>query len=182
MRKRGLLMLPTFVIGLREGLEAALIVGIIAAFLKQQGRRDLLRWAFAGVGIAVVLCAAAGVVLRLVSRNLPQQQQEGMETVIGALAVGMVTYMIIWMRRHSRDLKGQLHSAAADAVARGSGLALVAMALLAVLREGLETVVFLLAAFNESADTAASGGGATLGIAVAIMLGYGIYRGGVRIN
>ena len=175
-------MLPTFVIGLREGLEAALIVGIIAAFLTQQGRRDLLRWAFVGVGGAVVLCASAGVALQLVSRNLPQRQQEGLETVVGVLAVVMVTYMIVWMRRHSRDLLGQLQSAAADAMASGSGLALVAMAFLAVLREGLETVVFLLAAFNESSNAAQSGGGAALGIVVAVILGYGIYRGGVRIN
>jgi high-affinity iron transporter len=97
------------VIGLREGLEAALIVGIIAAFLRKQGRRDLLRWVWLGVGIAILLCVAAGVALNAVSKDLPQRQQEGLETVIGALAVGMVTYMVIWMKRNSRGLKGQLH-------------------------------------------------------------------------
>ena len=175
-------MLPTFVIGLREGLEAALIVGIVAAFLRQRGRRDLLRWAFAGVGASVLLCLAVGVLLHVLSQNMPQRQQEGLETVIGAVAVGMVTYMVVWMRRHSRDLKGQLEGAAADAIAAGSGWALVAMAFLAVLREGFETVVFLLAAFNESDTGASAGGGALLGILVAVGLGYGIYRGGVRIN
>ncbi|HSY14548.1 MAG TPA: iron uptake transporter permease EfeU [Jatrophihabitantaceae bacterium] len=175
-------MLPTFVIGLREGLEAALIVGIVAAFLKQRGRQDLLRWAFAGVAAAVALCVAAGVALDVVSRELPQRQQEGLETVIGFFAVGMVTYMVIWMRRHSRDLKGQLEGAAGHALATGSGAALVAMAFLAVLREGLETVVFLLAAFNESSDGSSAGTGAALGIAVALVLGWGIYRGGIRLN
>ncbi len=180
-------MLPTFVIGLREGLEAALIVGIVAAFLRKQGRRDLLRWVFAGVGAAVALCVAVGVALELLSKNLPQRQQEGLETVIGVLAVGMVTYMVVWMRRHSRELKGQLEGLAADALASGAtssraGRAMVAMAFLAVLREGFETVVFLLAAFNESGSGAAAGFGAALGIAVAVGLGYGIYRGGVRIN
>jgi len=175
-------MLPTFVIGLREGLEAALIVGIVAAFLRQQGRRDLLRWVWVGVAASTLLCLAVGIVLRVVSQNLPQRQQEGLETVIGAVAVCMVTYMVVWMRRHSRDLKGQLTTAAGAAVAAGSGYALVAMAFLAVLREGFETVVFLLAAFNESTSGASAGVGALLGILVAVVLGYGIYRGGVRIN
>jgi high-affinity iron transporter len=175
-------MLPTFVIGLREGLEAALIVGIVAAFLRQRGRRDLLRWAFAGVAAAIALCLAIGVALDVVSHDLPQRQQEGLETVIGACAVAMVTYMVVWMRRHSRTLKAQLESAADQALAAGSGFALVVMAFLAVLREGLETVVFLLAAFNQNGSTGLAATGALLGIIVAVMLGWGIYRGGVRLN
>jgi FTR1 family protein len=175
-------MLATFVIGLREGLEAALIVGIVAAFLRQRGRLDLLRWVLAGVAAAVLLCAAAGVALHVLSRDLPQRQQEGLESVIAAIAVGMVTYMVVWMRRHSRQLKGQLESAAAGALAAGSATALVAMAFLAVLREGFETAVFLLAAFQEDGNARLAGLGAALGVAVAVALGYGIYRGGVRIN
>lgn len=176
-------MLPTFVIGLREGLEAALIVGIIAAFVGRQGRRDLQRWVYAGVGSAVLLCAAVGVALEAASADLPQKQQEGLETVIGVLAVGMVTYMVVWMRRHSRELKKQLEGLAAQALEQGTaGRAMVVMAFLAVLREGFETVVFLLAAFHESDDAAQAGGGAVAGIAVAVLLGYGIYRGGVRLN
>jgi high-affinity iron transporter len=177
-------MLPTFVIGLREGLEAALIVGIIAAFLRKQGRRDLLRSVLFGVAIAVLACVAAGVALEAYSHNLPQRQQEGLETIIGALAVGMVTYMVVWMRRNSRQLKGQLEGMAASALAGHSSAAraMVLMAFLAVIREGLETVVFLLAAFNETGSGPAAGFGAVAGIAVAIALGYGIYRGGVRLN
>lgn len=182
-------MLPTFVITLREGLEAALIVGIIAAFLRTQGRRDLTRWVGAGVGAAALLCLAVGSALRVVSHDLPQRQQEGLETVIGALAVLMVTYMVIWMRRHSRELKGQLEGLAADALDRSSGdgasqaaRAMVVMAFLAVLREGFETVVFLLAAFNESHSGTGAPIGAVLGLVVAIGLGYGIYRGGLRLN
>ena len=178
-------MLPTFVIGLREGLEAALIVGIIAAFLSRQGRRDLLRWVYLGVGTAVLLCVAVGVILEAVSSNLPQRQQEGLETVVGVLAVGMVTYMVVWMRKHSRELKSQLEGLAAEAIgedAGRAGRAMVVMAFLAVLREGFETVVFLLAAFNESGSTADAAGGAVAGILLAILLGYGIYRGGVRLN
>jgi high-affinity iron transporter len=176
-------LLPTFVIGLREGLEAALIVGIIAAFLNKQGRSDLLRWVFGGIAAATALCVAAGVALNQLSKGLPQKQQEGLETVIAALAVAMVSYMVIWMKRNSRELKGQLEALTADAMGARSGAAraLVFMAFLAVLREGLETVVFLLAAFQESGSGHA-GLGAALGIVIAIALGYGIYRGGVRIN
>jgi high-affinity iron transporter len=175
-------MLPTFVIGLREGLEASLIVGIIAAFLAQRGRRDALRMVWIGVAVAVVICIAIGVGLQVLTAELPQQQQEGLETVIGVAAIVMVTYMVVWMRRHSRDLKGQLEGSAGAALAAGSAWALVAMAFLAVLREGFETAVFLLAAFQASGTAVAGSIGAVLGIAVAVVLGYLIYRGGVRLN
>jgi high-affinity iron transporter len=175
-------VLPTFVIGLREGVEASLIVGIVAAFLKQQGRRDALRWMWVGVVSAVILCTATAVVLQIVNQDLPQRQQEGLETVVAAIAVAMVTFMIVWMNRHARDLGGDLRASAASALARGSGGALVAMAFFAVVREGLETAVFLLAAFQASGDATSAGAGALLGIACAIGVGWGIYRGGVRLN
>ncbi len=175
-------MLATFVIGLREGLEAALIVGIIAAFLNQEGSSRQLRYVWLGVGSALTICLAVGIVLQIISADLPQKQQEGLETVIGAVAVAMVTYMAIWMRRHSRDLKGQLEGAAGSALAHGSARALIAMAFLAVLREGLETAVFLLAAFNASGNGVTAGLGALLGVLVAVVLGWGIYRGGVKVN
>jgi high-affinity iron transporter len=116
-------VLPTFVIGLREGLEAALIVGIVAAFLGRQGRRDALRQVWIGVGIAVLICIGIAAALQIVSSDLPQRGQEGLETVVGLFAVVMVTYMVLWMRRHSRDLKGQLEDAAAAALASGSATA-----------------------------------------------------------
>jgi high-affinity iron transporter len=175
-------LLPTFVIGLREGLEAALIVGIIAAFLGQQGRRDALRQVWAGTAAAVLICVGIAIALQVISSDLPQQQQEGLETVVGALAVCMVTYMIIFMRRHARDLKGDLQGATASALASGSSRALVAMAFLVVLREGFETTVFLLATFHASGDATASWLGAVIGIVLAAAVGCGIYRGGIRLN
>lgn len=175
-------MLPTFVIGLREGLEAALIVGIIAAFLRQRGRLDALRQVWIGVGAAVLICLAVGVGLQVLSAELPQRQQEGLETVVGGFAVCMVTYMVLWMRRHARGMKGELEGAAASALLHGSATALVGMAFLAVLREGFETAVFLLALFQSSTNTASAATGALLGILIAVAIGYGIYRGGVRIN
>jgi iron uptake system component EfeO len=175
-------VLPTFVIGLREGLEASLIVGIVAAFLARNGRRDALRFMWVGVATAVVVCAGAAVGLQVLSADLPQQQQEGLETVIGAVAVATVTYMVFWMGSHAREMKSRLEGAAADSLARGSSVALVAMACLAVLREGFETSVFLLAAFQASTARWAAGVGALLGILVAVGIGIGIYRGGIRIN
>ena len=175
-------MLPTFVIGLREGLEAALIVGIVAAFLSARGRRDAVRWVWAGVALAVALCAGFAAVLQVVSAELPQRQQEALETVIGLVAVGLVTYMIVWMRRHARGMKKHLQMSVGEALAAGSAWALVAMAFLAVLREGFETSVFLLAAFQASVAPIAAGLGALAGVAVAATLGYGIYRGGVKLD
>jgi high-affinity iron transporter len=133
---------------------------------------------------AVGLCVLVGVALEVYSRDLPQRRQEGLETIIGVLVVAMVTYMVVWMRRHSRELKGQLEVRAADALTgtAGAGRAMVLMAFLAVIREGFETVVFLLAAFHETGSGPAAGLGALLGIGCAVGLGYGIYRGGVRLN
>jgi high-affinity iron transporter len=175
-------MLPTFVIGLREGLEAALIIGIVAAFLRQRGRLDALRWVWAGVAAAIAICVAAGIGLQIASADLPQKQQEGLETVVGAAAVLMVTYMAIWMRRHARDLKSDLEGAAGAALIEGSVWALVFMAFFAVFREGFETSVFLLAAFQASDNPALAGSGALIGVAIAVVLGYAIYKGGMHIN
>lgn len=175
-------MLPTFVIGLREGVEAFLIVGIVAAFLRQQARRDALTAMWAGVVIAIVLCAGVAVLLEAINEDLPQRQQEQLETVVALLAVGMVTFMIVWMRNHAAGLATELRANAAHALASGSMWALVAMAFFAVLREGLETAVFLLAAFQSSSDPTAAGTGAVLGVLAAVLIGYGIYRGGIRVN
>jgi len=175
-------MIPTFVITLREGVEASLIVGIIAAFLVKEGRPDAMRQMWVGVAIAVLVCTGVGVGLDLIGEQLPQKEQEGLETIIGVVAVAAVTYMIIWMRRHARSIKGTLEGEAASALATGSTFALVGMAFLAVLREGFETSVFLLAAFQDSTDTTAAGAGAVLGLVAAIAIGVGLYRGGVRIN
>ncbi|GAB4596085.1 FTR1 family protein [Mycobacterium avium subsp. hominissuis] len=171
----------TFLIGLREGLEASLIVSIVAAFLKRNGQT--LRPMFAGVAVAVLLSVAVGVGLDLLATSLPQAQQEMMETVINAVAVVFVTSMIIWMNRNAGQLKGELEREARQAVHRGGALALAAMAFLAVLKEGFETSVFLLAAAETSHGSrwfAVLGG--VLGIATSIGLGVGLYFGGLRLN
>jgi high-affinity iron transporter len=175
-------VIPTLVIGLREGVEASLIVGIIAAFLSSHGRRDALRQVWLGVGVAVVLCLLIGIGLVTLSRELPQRQQEQMETVIGLFAVVMVTFMILWMNRHARGMKKELEGAAANALAQGSARALVAMAFLAVLREGFETAVFLVSVVQNSTSATTGAFGGLLGIVIAVGIGFGIYKGGIRIN
>jgi high-affinity iron transporter len=174
-------VLPTFVIGLREGVEASLIVGILAAFLRQRGATHQLRWVWAGVLSAVALCAAAGILLEVLNENLPQRQQEGLETVIAVIAVAMVTSMIVWMARHARSIKGELETRAGAAI-EGSVWTIAAMAFLAVLREGMETAVFLLSAFQASTNRSAASAGAVLGLLVAVAIGFGLYKGGVKIN
>lgn len=176
-------MLPTFVIGLREGIEAALIVGIIAAFLRQEaGGRAAMRRVWLGVAAAIGICVVAGVALNLLDKDLPHREQEGLETVIAILAVGAVTFMIVWMKRHARTIAQDLRASASTALAAGTTTALVGMAFFAVIREGLETVVFLLAAFQSASNPTTAGMGAMLGILVAVGIGVAIYRGGVKLN
>ena len=175
-------MLATFVIGLREGIEAALIVGIIAAFLRRNGQMSAVRSVMGGVALAVAICLAIAGGLQVLAANMEGGQQQALEIVIGVAAVGMVSYMVRWMCRNSRRMKGHLEGAAAIALAQGTASALVMMAFLAVLREGIETSVFLLAAFTSSQSPVAAGAGALIGILAAVAIGYGIYRGGIRFN
>ncbi|WP_051471936.1 iron uptake transporter permease EfeU [Patulibacter minatonensis] len=179
--------LPTvqFVTGLREGVEASLIVGIIAAFLVQEGRKDALRWMWLGVLAAVAISLGVAVTLHAVNEQLPQKQQEQLETVIALVAVVMVTGMILWMRKNARTMSTTLRTSAASALAAGSAFGLVGMAFLAVLREGVETAFFLVAQFqldSSQISTFNASAGALVGIIIACAIGWGIYRGGVKLN
>jgi len=173
-------VLATFIIGLREGLEAALIVGIIAAFLRRNGRS--LTPMLIGVGAAVLLSLGVGIGLLMVEMSLPQQAQEGMEAIIGVVAIVFVTGMVLWMSGNAGGLKRQLESSADEALGEGSSTALVLMAFLAVLKEGFETAVFLLATFSASTNAGLAVAGAALGILTAAVIGYGLYTGGMRLN
>jgi high-affinity iron transporter len=173
-------MLATLIIGLREGLEASLIVGIIAAFLRRNGKSLAAMWL--GVALAVILSVAVGIGLDLVEESLPQAGQEGMEAIIGAVAIFFVTGMIAWMNTHARDMKRQLEAEATEALNTAGTYALVSMAFLAVLREGFETSVFLLATFSAAQSPLLAAAGAAIGIALSIGIGWGIYVGGVKMN
>jgi FTR1 family protein len=175
-------MLPTFVIGLREGVEAALIVSIIATFLRQEGRKDALRWVWVGVLTAAAICLAIGVLLDVIDQELPQKEQEGLETIVGAVAVGIVTFMLVWMRKNAAGLSKELRESTASALRDGSVKALIGMAFFAVFREGLETAVFLLAVFQNTDNPGTAGTGAILGLLAAVVIGLAIYRGGVKLN
>lgn len=175
-------MLIAFLIMLREGIEAALIVGIVASYLSQTGRARTLPLVWSGVVLASVLCLALGIGLNLASEEFPQKQQELFEGIVAVIAAGILTSMVFWMRRAARSIKAQLHDSVDAALQPGgSGLALVAMVVLAVGREGLESVFFLLAAFEQSEGPSVPAG-AILGVLGAVAVGYGIYRGGVRLN
>lgn len=155
-------------------------MGIIAAFLRKNGKRLTAMWF--GVILAVILSIVVGVGLDLAEQALPQSRQEGMESVIGAIAVFFVTGMILWMNSHAHDMRRQLESEAAAALSQTSAYALASMAFLAVLKEGFETSVFLLATFAAAQSAELAAAGAIIGLLSAVVIGWGIYIGGVRIN
>ncbi|WP_127127490.1 iron uptake transporter permease EfeU [Georgenia sp. SYP-B2076] len=174
-------MLANFLIGLREGLEAALVVSILVAYLVKTGRRDLLPQLWLGVGAAVVVSLAFGAVLTFGPRGLSFEAQEAIGGTLSILAVGLLTWMIFWMARTARHLKSDLQGRLGDAVAAG-GRAVAVMALFAVGREGLETALFLWAGAAATGASTLPLVGAVLGLAAAVGIGWAMYRGAVRLN
>lgn len=176
-------MLAPFLIMLREGIEAALIVGIVATYLRQTGRGRWMPAVWLGIFLAISVSLFVGAGLEFVSAEFPQKAQELFEAIVGIVAVGVLVSMVFWMRRAARSIKRELHDSidAAFAAEGGSGWALVGLVFIAVAREGLESVFFLLAIFQQSSGPAEPLG-ALAGIAVATALGFAIYVGGVRIN
>lgn len=173
--------MANFLIGLREGLEAALVVGILVAYLIRTDRRDLLRWVWYGVGIAVAISLAFGALLTYGPRGLSFEAQEALGGILSIVAVGLITWMIFWMARTARGLRGELQHKL-DVAAAGGPASVTVMALLAVGREGLETALFLWAGAKAAGDTTDPLLGAVLGLAVAIVLGYAITKGAVRLD
>jgi high-affinity iron transporter len=180
-------MLVPFLIMLREGIEASLIVGIVASYLRQTGRSAWLRSIWLGVGAAAALCLLIGVALDRAEAEFPQKQQELFEAVVGLIAVTVLSSMVLWMQQAARSMKAALQRSIDQAIgpdgteSSGQGLALVLMVFFAVGREGLESVFFLLATFEQDVGISAPIG-ALLGLLAAIGIGYSIYAGGVRLN
>jgi high-affinity iron transporter len=171
-----------YLIGLREGLEASLVVCILIAYLVKTGRRDALRPIWTGIAIAIALALGFGCVLEFGSQELTFQAQEALGGSLSIVAVGLVTWMVFWMRRTARHLKAELHGKLDAALAMGTG-ALVATAFLAVGREGLETALFVWASVHAAGDGSPRPLiGVALGLASAVLLGWLFYRGAVRIN
>lgn len=174
-------MLSNFLIGLREGLEASLVVGILIAYLVRVDRRDRLAPVWVGVAAAVALSLGFGAILTFTSNSLSFEAQETFGGFMSILAVGFVTWMVFWMRRAARSMKSELHGRLDSALAMGTG-ALVVTAFVAVGREGLETALFLWANAQATGSSAQPMLGAVLGLASACVLGYLIYRRAVAVD
>ncbi|WP_130098893.1 iron uptake transporter permease EfeU [Siccibacter turicensis] len=176
-------MFVPFLIMLREGLEAALIVSLIASYLKRTQRGQWMGAIWGGVVLAAGLCLALGIVINETTGEFPQKEQELFEGLVAVIAVIILTWMVFWMRKVARNVKGELEQAVDNALARkgNHGWALVLMAFFAVAREGLESVFFLLAAFQQDVGIWPPVG-AMLGLACAVILGFLIYWGGIRLN
>lgn len=178
-------MFANFLIGLREGLEASLVVSILIAYLVKSNRRNLLPKIWLGVAIAIAVSLAFGAALTFGPKGLTFEAQELIGGALSIVAVGFVTWMIFWMAKAARSMSGQLR-AQIDKAADARPWSLVVVALLAVGREGLETAMFIWAATQAAArDTGATGTpllGALIGIVVAVLLGYLMYRGALKIN
>jgi high-affinity iron transporter len=176
-----------FLITLREGIEAALVVSIILAYLNAIGHRERHGTVWWGVLGAVAVSLVAGIVLNATVGAISETSERTAEIIEGigsVLAVAVLTWMIFWMRRQARHIKGELQERVDVALASGSNLALGALAFFVVVREGLETVLFLFGTIREEVvgSTALAYLGAALGLLVAILLGVLIYRGGIRLN
>ena len=174
-------MLGNFLIGLREGLEAALVVSILVAFLVRTDRRSVLPKVWLGVGIAVAVSAGVTLALALAQQQLTFEANETFGGSLSITAVGFVTWMIFWMRGAARSISAELRGRMEQAIQLGS-TAVVLMATLAVGREGLETALFFFTAAQAAGETTQPLIGFLLGIAVAVGLAHLIYRGAVRLD
>jgi high-affinity iron transporter len=177
----------SFVIALREGIEAALIVSIVLAYLQQLGAKDRSRLVWWGTALAVLLSAAVGTAIFVAGAEFEGTAEQVFEGSVTLAAVGVLTWMIFWMRRQGARIKSELQEKVDTALVTG-GLALAGLAFFAVLREGIETALFLFAAAKGTAvegteiAPATQVIGAVLGLALAVILGVLLYRGGIRMN
>ncbi|MEU7553876.1 iron uptake transporter permease EfeU [Streptomyces sp. NPDC044571] len=174
-------MFSNYLIGLREGLEASLVVCILIAYLVKTGNKDKLAPLWLGVGLAAALSLAFGAALEFGTSELTFQAQEAIGGSLSIVSVGLVTWMVFWMKRTARHLKSELHGKLDAALAMGTG-ALVTTAFLAVGREGLETSLFVWRSVHAAGNGAGPLVGVLLGIGSSILLGWLFYRGALKIN
>ncbi|MCU1495200.1 MAG: High-affinity Fe2+/Pb2+ permease [Acidimicrobiaceae bacterium] len=175
-------MIATFVIFLREGIEASMIVAILLAYLDRIGQRRHFRDVFLGVAAALVLAGGGGVAAYLTIRAYAGSRvQTIFETCTYILAAIVLTYMTFWMRSHSRSISSELRTRAEAAISRGERLGLALLAFQAVGREGIETAVFTLAIVFATGTHGTIVGGVA-GLAIALVMAFVIYRLGRRIN
>jgi high-affinity iron transporter len=172
--------------GLREGVEAALIVSIIAAYLARTGNQRFLGRIWAGAGSAIAVSIGVGLVLFVTIQELDEPAEQIFEGLITLLAAAVVTWMLFWMRRTSANIRGELHAGVDRALVQGGVWGLAALAFTAVVREGIETSLFLLgqvtAASEADFGALSTLFGAFIGLVVAALIGFGFYRGARVIN
>lgn len=174
-------MFANYLIGLREGLEAALVVAILVAYIVKLERRHLLPRLWAGIVLAIVLSLGVGAFLQFTSQTLSFQAQEAFGGCMSILAVVLITWMIFWMASHAQGIRAHLQGEV-DKALLGGAWTLAIVAFVSVGREGLETALFLWAGFNASGETVEPIIGALLGLATAVVLGIIVYKGAVRLN
>lgn len=178
------MFLANFLIALREGVEAALIVGVVAAYLVKVGRKNLLPKVWLGVVIAAAIPLSLGAIMTWGPYTLSFQAQEILGGTLSLVAVAMVTWMILWMSSNSRQFARKLREDTAAQLASGSDWGVVWIAFIAVAREGIETALFVWATIKSSAENAiaAPALGVVTGLLVAVVIGWLIYTGAARIN
>ncbi len=174
-------MFASFLITLREGLEAALIVGIVLGVLRKMGQTDRSQAVWAGVLVAVVISVVAGLALNALGVAFEGRGEAIFEGVAMLLAASVLTWMIFWMQRQGRKIQADLEEDVRRAVAEESTWALFSLAFVAVVREGIETVLFLTAAAFSTTPGETLIGGA-MGLGVAIVIGWLIFAAGKELN
>jgi high-affinity iron transporter len=178
--------LPTFVITLREGVEAALVVGIVLACLNRAKQGHLRIWVYVAVAVGIAVSGMVGVLLASVSQGLSQSQNPYavtlelfLEALFGLVAIGMLSWMLIWMTQQARFLKAQVEGAVGQAMVKNAGWGVFTLVFVAILREGFETVLFIVAKFQQGLIPSL---GSAAGLTVATGIGALMFRWGVKID
>ncbi len=175
-------MLGSLLITLREGLEASLIIGIILAYLARTGNRQGFKPVWLGAWLGVVASLMTGAIIYFSTGELSGRAEQIFEGIAMLLATGVLTWMIFWMRQQAADIKTHLQAQIQSALSSSSSLSLVVLAFVAVVREGIETVLFLLATTNVAESPLLFTAGGLLGLAIAIAIGYSLYKGTSKLN
>lgn len=180
--------LPTFFVTLREGFEAALVVGIVMACLKKAGQTQLYRWVYGGILGGIIASIAIGFLLTQIVSGVEARGgiyapviKQLLEAGLGLVAIAMLTWMLLWMTTQAKSLKGEVEGAITSALSQdNAGRAVFVLILIAVAREGFETVLFILAKFQENWTLPAVG--AVAGLFLAAIMGVALFSLGVRLN
>ena len=175
-------MFSNYLIGLREGIEAALVVSILLTYLVRTDRKPLIRFVWYGVGAAILVSILIAVGLETISGELSETLEPIFAGIVSFVAVGFVTWMIFWMKRSARTISSDLRNQLDNAAVSGGAIAVAAMAFVAVLREGAETAIFFWAAAHATGNSVASVVGLVLGLGTAVIVGWVFYRSTSTIN